>query len=181
MAADVERYPDEGIDEIHPRTEFEFVLFGRGRERMIFEPDAVTLKVKRGRPRVERGLMTIDTEMIELQMAGESELLGPLRLTGGSQLREDEERPITGKVIELEPETRFPAENFFDVYIEVETKLGTVYNRKPEHMVATITDLPPDFAKTPYQSTTEINLYLRGAAEDAPPVGAIVEVQHSAA
>jgi hypothetical protein len=173
-----EQYPDEGVDEIHPRTEFEFVLFGRGRERMVFEPDAVTLKVRRGQPRVERGLMTIDTEMIELQMEGESELLGPIRLSGGSQLREADDRPITGKVIELDPGTRFPAENFFDVLLEVETPLGVVYNRKPEHMVATITDLPPDFAKTPYQSTTEINLYLRGAEEDAAPVGAIVEVQH---
>jgi hypothetical protein len=176
-----ELYPSEGIDEIHPRTEFEFVLFGRGRERMVFESDVVTLKVKRGEPRVERGLMTIDTEMIELQMAGESELLGPIRLRGGTQLLEDAERPITGKVIELEPKTRFPAENFFDVFVEVETRLGTVYNRKPEHMVATITDLPPDFAKTPYRSTTEINLYLQGADEDAPPVGAIIEVQHDAA
>ncbi len=180
MSEEIEQYPDEGIDEIHPRTEFEFVLFGQGRERMIFEPDSVTLKIKRGQPRVERGLMTIDTEMVELQMEGESKLLGPLRLRGGSQLLEDEERPITGKVIEMEPETRFPAENFFDVYIEVETELGIVYNRKPEHMVATITDLPPDFAKTPYQSTTEINLYLRGAAEDAAPVGAIVAVEHKA-
>jgi hypothetical protein len=125
--------------------------------------------------------MTVDTEMIELQMEGESKLLGPIRLTGGSQLLEDEARRITGKVIEMEPDTRFPAENYFDVFIEVETPLGTVYNRKPEHMVATITDLPPDFAKTPYQSTTEISLYLRGAPEDAPPVAAIVEVQHRAA
>lgn len=148
---------------------------------MVFPPDAVTLKIRRGQPRTERGLKTIDTEMVELQMEGESELLGgPIRLTGGTRMLEDDSRPITGKVIEMEPGERFPAENFFDVFIEVETPLGTVYNRKPEHMVATITDLPPDFAKTPYRSTTEINLYLKGAEEDAPPVGAVTEVQHRA-
>jgi hypothetical protein len=54
MSAGPEQYPDEGIDEIHPRTEFEFVLFGQGRERVLFEQDVVTLKIRRGQPRVER-------------------------------------------------------------------------------------------------------------------------------
>jgi hypothetical protein len=110
-------------------------------------------------------------------MYAESEMLGRLTLRGGSSVVADSERRITGQIIEQEPGAAFPADNYFDVLLEIETPQGVFFNRKPEHMVATITDIPPDFRKTPYRSTTEINLYSR-EDPDGPPVGVIRAVAH---
>lgn len=175
-----ELFPVEiGIDEIHPLTTMDVHIFGKGTETIEFQPENVTLKVKRGQPySLRNGLMAIDTEMVELFMTGESKLLGPMTLRGGGQLAEDDTRRINGKIIEMEPGNRFPAENYFDVLLEIETQHGVFMNKKPEHMVAYITDIPPNFAKTPYQSTTEINLYSKDNPDGAP-VGAIINVSHS--
>ena len=175
-----ELFPMErGIDEIHPFTTVEIHVFGKGTETIKFYPENVALKIERGVPHTAKnGLKTIETEMTELLMTGESELFGQMTLKGGSQLVEDKTRKITGKIIEMEPGKRFPAENYFDVLLEIETQYGVLMNKKPEHMVAHITDIPPDFAKTPYQSTTEINLYRKDDLDSAP-IGAIINVQHA--
>jgi hypothetical protein len=168
-----------GMDEIHPFTTVEIHVFGKGTEVIKFYPENVALKIERGVPHTaQSGLKTIETEMTELYMTGESQLFGQMTLKGGSLVVEDKTRKITGKIIEMEPGKRFPAENYFDVLLEIETQYGVFMNKKPEHMVAQITDIPPDFAKTPYQSTTEINLYLKDDLEGAP-IGAILNVQHA--
>jgi len=158
----------------------EVTIFGVDRERIEFDPDHVTLRIRRGAPYKARGLTTIDTEMVALELEGESNRLGPLKLRGGFDLLHDEERRIFGKVIELEPGNPFPAENFFDVFVEVETEAGRFVNRKPEHMVAIIDAIPPNFSTTPYRSTTEINLYDSSAeALHSAPTAAISLVQHN--
>jgi hypothetical protein len=178
MATNGEVFPTAGEDEIHPETEMQLVIFGQGKERINFPPEQATLRVRRSEPYETRGLKAIDTEITSLELNGESELLGRMTLRGGSDQVKDDERRIYGRIVELEPGQRFPAENWFDVYIEIETEHGTFRNRKPEHMVAEITDIPPDFNKTPYRATTEINLYRIDAAEDEAPVGAIGDLQH---
>jgi hypothetical protein len=176
-----QRLPGAGEDVIHPQTSMTVDIFGVGSETIDFAPEDVTLRIRRSSPRrAENGLMTIDTEMTELHMTGESKLLGKMRLRGGSAVVQDAERRITGAIIETRPGAGLPAHNFFDVLLEIETERGVFLNRKPEHMVATITDIPPNFAKTPYQSTTEINLYPAGQF-DAAPVGVIRAVQHKSA
>jgi len=159
------------------------VVFGQRSEHIEFGPSEVTLRIRRGEPYLSRGLLTIDTEMVELHLEGKSTLVGDITLRGGFDALRDEQRRIYGKVIELEPGTGFPAENYFDVFVEIETSAGKFANRKPEHMVATIDRIPPDFSRTPYSSTTEINLYgdsVEGL-EAAAPIGAIALVQHGVA
>ncbi|HJP95807.1 MAG TPA: hypothetical protein VJ843_00390 [Candidatus Saccharimonadales bacterium] len=170
--------PLEGADEIHPETSMVVDIFGQGTEKIVFPPENVTLKIKRGQPfKARNGLTTIETEMVELNLKGESKLLGSLTLKGGAEVVQDPNRKITGKIIETEPGVGLPADNYFDVLLEIETEHGVFFNKKPEHMVATITDIPPNFAKTPYFSTTEINLYSK-LNPDGPPVGVIREVAH---
>jgi hypothetical protein len=174
----VSGFPSTGEDEIHPQTTMTVNLFGKGQETIVFPAEAVTLRIARSNPFVAvSGLASIETEMVDLHMTGESELLGPITLRGGTR-RGD--RKITGRIIESSPGRRFPADNFFDVLLEIETRQGVFFNKKPEHMVAVIEDIPPNFAKTPYRSTTEINLYSR-ASPDGPPIGAIVKVEHASA
>lgn len=173
-----DEFPNIGEDEIHPRTTITVNIFGKGEETIVFPPESVTLKIARSMPYIAvSGLASIETEMVELHMTGQSELLGPITLRGGTRLAD---RKITGRIIESSPGRRFPADNFFDVLLEIETQQGIFFNKKPEHMVAVIEDIPPNFAKTPYRSTTEINLYSR-ANPDGPPVGAIVAVAHASA
>ena len=174
-----DKLPAQAEDVIHPRTTMTINVFGVGEETIVFPPENVTLRIRRSRPyRAVSGLATIDTEMVELQMSGTSTLLGTLKLRGGAEISED--RLIHGKIIEIAPGRGFPADNFFDVLLEVETDKGVFFNKKPEHMVALIEDISPNFAKTPYQSTTEINLYSRQNPQGAP-VAAIVAVAHATA
>lgn len=177
-------YPaDSGVDELHPRTRATFAVFGVGTEQVEFPPETSTIRVRRGEPyRDINGLESIDTEMISLDLRGESELLGPVHLVGGSEQVDEPERRIAGKVVEYEPGNYFPAENWFDVFVEVRTNLGTFVNRRPERMSANIDRLPPSFTDTPYSSATEINLYPKAevATLQAAPVGAILMVEHFA-
>jgi hypothetical protein len=171
-------FPAEGVDVIHPQTTITVKVFGGGTEAIAFAPENVTLRIKRGQPYVaSNGLTSIDTEMVELLLAGNSKLLGPIVLRGGSETPGNASRPIVGKIVEEVPGEPFPALNFFDVLLQVETERGVFVNKKPEHMVATIDEIPPNFAKTPYRATTEINLYPREDPE-ADPVAVITFAQH---
>lgn len=94
--------------------------------------------VKRSDPVTpEDGRQVIDTEIIQLQLAGTTPL-GPLAI------RQNPDRPSTGQVRQQDAGLDFPADSFFDVFVEVEVAGTVLENRMPVHMENVINSLPPD-------------------------------------
>ena len=54
-------------------------------------------------------------------------------------------------------------DSFFDVFFEVDTVVGTVYNKDPLRLEARISDLPP--IGTPFTDPNQVDLYLRVGAD----------------
>lgn len=127
-----ETYPaTAGIDELHPLTRITVAVFGLGVDTIEFAPEQTTLRIKRSEPyRDDRDLLAVDTEMVALELRGESAMLGPISLRGGSELIPDPERAIHGRIVQATKDGAFPADNWFDVFLEVETRMGTFVNRK---------------------------------------------------
>lgn len=95
-------------------------------------------RVQRGNPYIDGGLRTIDTEIVSMSLSGV--LLGlpvSVRLNPGL--------PSTGRVQAQAPGTDFPADSFFDIFVEIQTPVGTFHNgpNDPIRMEAVINALPP--------------------------------------
>lgn len=95
--------------------------------------------IQRGDPGDEDcdGLAEIGTEMISVQLNGQSQVLGPIILVN------DPDVPSLGQVKQKRPEPGFfPADSFFDVFFEVQTAFGTagVGQTQPR---AVVDALPP--------------------------------------
>lgn len=82
------------------------------------------------------GRMTIDTEIVSLHLTGMT-ALGPV------VVRESSFRESTGQVTQQTPGEDFPADSFFDVFVEIDTPLGTFLNKDPILLQAVIDSLPP--------------------------------------
>lgn len=81
-------------------------------------------------------------EMLSMDLRGNSPQ-GPFRL------RESPSRPSMGSIRSPGFDT-FPAQSFFDVFVEIELQTQTLCNQQPFHMVATIQGVPPTM--DPFQS-----------------------------
>lgn len=111
----------------------------------------------------------IDTEIIQLDLSG-SGAFGPV------MLRESPTRASTGKVVQQSPGVDFPANSFFDVFVEVDYAGATFVNLEPVHMQAEIYSLPP-FA-LPYLPPpgTCIPLAVKGSTQ---PVLWLIHAEHN--
>lgn len=86
------------------------------------------------------GLVDIETEIVEMTLTGTSSF-GPL------EVRQSPDRRSMGMVEQQKPGQDFPADSFFDVFLEVEVlDINLVgYHEDPIRMEAELSDLPPGF------------------------------------
>ena len=101
--------------------------------------------VERGEPSTPPdGRAVIDTELVELELQG-TFMGGPL--SGPVTIRESPTKRSLGQIKQLFPGVDFPAESFFDVFVEVELDLGlfttTLVSPDPVPMRRIIEELPP--------------------------------------
>jgi hypothetical protein len=99
------------------------------------------------------GRTTIQTEMIAMDMTGSDAALGPIHV------RESPSRPSLGQIRQQSPGTDFPADSFFDVFIEMDTAMGTMHNEQPIHMQSVINSIPPGLALYISPTNPDIPLY----------------------
>jgi hypothetical protein len=113
------------------------------------------------------GLAEIDTEMVSLQLTGQSQVLGPIILVN------DPDAPSVGQVKQKRPEPGFfPADSFFDVFFEVQTAFGTagVGQTQPR---AVVDALPP--INRPYRAPHAATLFDPVTGQ---PIADILGVKH---
>ncbi|MFA5891062.1 MAG: hypothetical protein WDA27_08960 [Actinomycetota bacterium] len=112
----------------------------------------VTLKgpttVQRGAPETPPdGHETFETEIVELELSGTSPL-GPV------VIRQDDNRRTLGRVTQQDAGKDFPADSFFDVFVDVQIGPATYTNIDPVRMASKIYSLPPHaFAYLPPPGT----------------------------
>jgi hypothetical protein len=95
----------------------------------------------------------IDTLMAKAQFEGQSDCLGSLTT------RLNRNSPSAGGVSRLTPEEYFPADSFFDVFVEVDSGIGSLFTQDPSHMTTTINSLPPELGEIYFGPGTVIPLY----------------------
>jgi len=128
-------YPPAGMD-MFPSGAGMFVQIGSQ------QPVFVTLNgptdVMRGAPHDADGdgRMEIETEIVQMNLAGASPF-GPL------QLRESPTRQSLGRIMQQTAGQDYPADSFFDVFVELNTALGPLHNEQPVRMRAVIDAIPP--------------------------------------
>lgn len=122
-------FPTQGEDQFHSAITLGFAplcilppmssVIGFG-PTVIQREDPITLP---------DGRAQIPTEMVEMTLQG---VLFGGSLMGPVTIRESPDRPSPGNITELEAGTDFPAESFFDVFIEVDIPGGiTLINNDP--------------------------------------------------
>lgn len=94
------------------------------------------------------GRHQIDTELISVARIGNSRLFG-----GEVSVRESLNRVSAGAVTELRANSDFPAQAYFDVFVDIATPLGTVHNIEPVRMEALIGNIPPQGFDETFRST----------------------------
>jgi hypothetical protein len=94
--------------------------------------------VSRGTPyNPGNGRMKIDTEIVYMRLTGYSSHIGPITII------ESPSKKSNGTIQQKTAGIDFPADSFFDVYIEIQTMAGTFHNDAPKRMNATIYQIPP--------------------------------------
>ena len=95
--------------------------------------------VTRGEPRLDGVLYVVDTEIVSLELRGTSSTLGPVLV------RQHPDLPSLGEVRQQEPGQDFPADSFFDIFIEIDLPDLDIIavNQDPLRLEATLNDLPP--------------------------------------
>jgi len=114
------------------------------------------------------GLLEIPIEMMELNLYENHSAFGPYRII------ESPLKNSTGRVKALQTGIQYPAESFFDVYLEILTEtspLGILVTKDPLRFQATVDTLFP--LDTMYVAQDTIMLY-RINSQEGPPVGRIV-------
>ncbi len=114
--------------------------------------------VVRQDPRPEGGVNVIDVEIVQMELTGSSPL-GPVTI------RESNTRRSTGQIRARQDFPDFPADSFFDVFVEIELGDVRLENRDPIRMEAVITEIPPRISV--YRSLQDpiISLYLSGTQQ----------------
>jgi hypothetical protein len=79
-------------------------------------------RIRRGNPYIDGGLRTIDTEIVSMELRGIDPFDQPVSVTLNPAL------PSTGQIQAQAPNTDFPADSFFDVFVEIQTAAGTFHN-----------------------------------------------------
>ncbi len=149
------RFPPAGIDEFPvsiAQIAIDFTLDGIPEGDLSAEGPFV---VERGDPRPEGGSNVIDVEIVQMNLTGTSPL-GPVRI------RESPTRRSVGRIVALQEESDFPADSFFDVFVEIQIGDTQFENRTPIRMQAIINEIPPRI--TVYRSLADpvVELFIVG-------------------
>ncbi|MFQ6092431.1 MAG: DUF6073 family protein [bacterium] len=158
-------YPQAGTDAFPSSAGLQVYFPGIGGAVVKLEGQTT---VQRGEPTLTEELMTIDTEIIDINLTGSDPILGPITLALNPQY------PSTGQITQLDPEEESPMENFFDVYVELYTEIGVLHNEDPIRMRATIESIPPRAGVYEYVGEPHLPLYDGEGIE----MGYIVNVKH---
>lgn len=166
------QYPPAGNDTFDSGAQVEIDLGPLGSERLLLNGPTT---VQRGDPYFPptANHKTIDTEIVAMDLTGQSPTLGQIRL------RESPTRASTGRVSQLTPGADFPASSFFDVFVEIDVpNIGTLHNEQPIRMNCStfgLRSIPPlfDIFLMPPQMGP-IQLY----NSLGMPMGAITRVAH---
>jgi len=119
----------------------EIYLQSLGEKEVIFVNGPAT--IQRGSPQTipSTGIRYIDTQIVSMQLQGNGNLIHSLGVAIAST------PTSTGQIIALDPGSDFPAESFFDVYMEltVTTAQGDLilHTEEPWHIQAEILCIPP--------------------------------------
>lgn len=118
------QYPPAGTDIFDSGAQVEIDLGEFGTERLLLNGPTT---VQRGDPHFPPSAnnKTIDTEILSMDLVGQSPKLGSIRL------RESPTRSSVGTVTQQTPGVDFPANSSFDVFVEIDTALGTLHNKQP--------------------------------------------------
>ena len=127
-------YPGAGRDEFKSAAAVEFQLTAG---------PTFSLTVV-GPTRIERsdpfdpgdGRLMVITEMVAMDLRGSSPL-------GAIEVRERGDRQSSGAIRQKQAGADFPADSYFDVFVDIETPLGNFHNDEPIRLGATISAIPP--------------------------------------
>jgi len=161
-------YPDAGVDLMKDTTAtVDLEIFGP----MGFN-ETLTAKgptnVSRSDPYNDiDGYAMINTTIVFMNLTGFSAHMGPIAIV------ESPSKTSNGTIREWTIGKDFPADSFFDVYIEINTTFGTFHNDDPVHMRSVIYRIPP-FGALYYPPVETI--FLKNEAEGI--VGRIVHATH---
>ncbi len=154
------RFPPAGRDCLDALVPHMMVNLGQGPFPIVLSG---TSSISRTAPYIDPGSLieTVETEMVALNLQGYLPDGMPVTLTLQSAL------PSFGIITSQSPTQTFPADSFFDVFVEIETPGGVYVNssRDPLILHAVIDSIPPISAT--YQSQGPVPL--QGPPGQEPP------------
>jgi len=159
------QFPPAGIDAFDSAAQVTIELDS---PRVVIEATLVgPTRIRRGSPfDPGDGLFEIDTEIVALELRVATEV-GPVTIRSA--------RPSPGKIKQRQPGAAFPADSFFDVFVEIQTPLGRLHNIEPIFLTAVIDEIPPFQARYMPEGTFQgVGLY----SEDGVRVGLVRHVGH---
>ncbi len=111
----VNNFPPAGFDSFSTIAEIELNLYEADISNHTVMLTGLTT-LERSEPYIDSsdGKRTIDIEIVSMELVGTSPLLGEVRLTENSSL------PSLGKIKQQNTEADYPADSFFDIFIEIE-------------------------------------------------------------
>jgi len=162
-------YPHAGMDYLPSTTATIELDLGLFNETLVVKGSTT---IARGNPYDPGdGRIKIDTEIVSMNLVGASTYIGPITVVESPAIESD------GEVRQKTAGVDFPADSFFDVYIEIQTMmpppLNVLYNDDPVLMSAVITTIPP--WNTTYTGPPE-SVDLK--AQDGLVIGFIRHVSH---
>jgi hypothetical protein len=83
------------------------------------------------------GRIKIDTEIVSMNLVGNSAYIGPITII------ESPSKKSNGTIQQRLAGVDFPADSFFDVFVEIQTMFGILHNDDPVVMYAEISSIPP--------------------------------------
>ncbi|MDJ0836036.1 MAG: DUF6073 family protein [Acidobacteriota bacterium] len=126
------------------------------------------VRVRRDNPRTPPdGRTEIATEIVSMELRGMSGM-------GEIIIRENGNRTSTGLIKQMTPGVDFPADSFFDLFVEIHTPGGILYSAEPIRLIEVINAIPP--IGDQYEPPLVIGAILVDAAGN--PVGSIQHVAH---
>jgi hypothetical protein len=145
----------------------QITLYGPGCTETIMIPG--DFRILRGGPTDPGdGRDLMQTLMANALFDGTSVCAGALRVALAPSMTS------AGQIQSLAPAENFPADSFFDVFVEIDTAAGLLHTNDASHMATTINGVPPEPGEIYYGPGTVIPIYDATGVQ----VGEILEVSH---
>ncbi|MCP4656115.1 MAG: hypothetical protein GY856_11935 [bacterium] len=165
----VAAYPSAGFDRFDSSATVTIDLTLSGGPIMANIEVAGRVEIQRSDPYDPGdGRITIDTEITKFQLRGMTDL-GPITITESPTLLS------TGEIKQQSVGVDYPADSFFDVFVDIDGPTGLLYNTAGIHLEATIYGIPP--LRTDYlpPGIIGVDLYV---GDPPVAVGVILHAKH---